>query len=156
MMDDSIASGRALSKLEEIVTAQGGDAATVRDPSRLPRAHDEATFQAKRAGIVERVDPRAIGYGIIALGGGRRSMEDTIDPSVGFVVSAKPGVRVEKGQTLARIYARNKEGLELGKSILEEAIEIGDSGPEVLPLISHRVTARGVEELTETAVKAGG
>src|SRR5437763_521881 len=111
MMGDAIASGKALRKLEGIVAAQGGDAAAVRDPSRLPRAHDEATFQAKRDGIVERVDPRAIGYGIIALGGGRQNMEDTIDPAVGFVVSAKPGARVQKGQTLARIYARTQEGL---------------------------------------------
>src|SRR5881394_3651696 len=77
MMRDAIALGKALRKLEGIVAAQGGDAAAVRDPSRLPRAHDEATFQAKRDGIVERVDPRAIGYGIIALGGGRKNMEDT-------------------------------------------------------------------------------
>ena len=74
-------------------------------------------------------------------------MEDTIDPSVGFVVSAKPGTQVQKGQALARIYARNKEGLALGKSILEQAIVIGDSAPGVLPLVSHRVTVRGVEEL---------
>ena len=147
MMRDAIASGKALRKLEEIVAKQGGDAAVIRDPSRLPHAHDETTFQAKRDGIVERVDPRAIGYGIIALGGGRKNMDDTIDPSVGFVVSAKPGTRVQKGQTLARIYARNKEGLALGKSILEQAVAVGDSDPEVLPLVSHRVTARGVEEL---------
>jgi len=146
-MDDAIASGKALKKLEEIVAAQGGNTAVIGDPARLPRAHDEAAFQAKRDGIVERVDPRAIGYGVIALGGGRKNMEDTIDPSVGFVVSAKPGARVKKGQTLARIYARNSEGLALGKSILEEGIVIGDSAPGVLPLISHRVTARGVEEV---------
>src|SRR2546423_3757265 len=97
MMRDAISSGRALGKLEEIVTAQGGDARVVRDPARLPRAPRETFFQARRAGVVQSVDPRAIGHGVIALGGGRTNMEDTIDPSVGFVVSAKPGTRVEKG-----------------------------------------------------------
>ena len=147
MMHDAIASGRALSKLVEIVEAQGGDTAVIRDPSRLPRAKHQAPFQAKRAGIVQSVNPRTIGYGVIALGGGRRNMEDTIDPSVGFVIPAKPGLRVQAGQKLATIYARNEEGLQLGASILEEAIAIGDSMPAVLPLVSHRVTARGVEEL---------
>src|SRR4029079_16889760 len=37
MLRDSIRSGKALLKLEEIVSAQGGDTAAVRDPSRLPR-----------------------------------------------------------------------------------------------------------------------
>src|SRR2546430_1358391 len=101
MMHDAIASGRALTKLEEIVAAQGGDAAAVRDPSRLPRSAHAKQFKAKRAGVVQSVDPRAIGYGVIALGGGRSNMEDTIDPAVGFVISAKPSRRVESGQVLA-------------------------------------------------------
>jgi pyrimidine-nucleoside phosphorylase len=147
MMRDAIASGRALAKLEEIIDAQGGDARVVSDPSRLPRAPHQADYKAKTAGVVQYVDPRAIGYGVIALGGGRRNMEDTVDPSVGFVVSAKPGTRAEKGQRLATIHARKKEGLELGRSILDEAIVIGDFEVPALPLVSHRVTARGVEEL---------
>lgn len=147
MMRDSIASGKALNKLEEIVAAQGGDTRAVRDPSRLPRAAHERKFTAKRTGVVQSVEPRRIGYGVIALGGGRRNMEDTVDPSVGFVIPAKPGARVEKGQTLATIYARNEQGLELGTSILEQAIAIGDETPVVLPLVSHRVTVRGVVEL---------
>jgi pyrimidine-nucleoside phosphorylase len=147
MIHDAIASGRALGKLEEIVAAQGGDAKIVRNPSQLARAPHQASLNAKRSGVVQTVEPRAIGYGVIALGGGRSNMEDTIDPSVGFVVSAKPGLRVEKGQRIATIHARNEQGLALGRSILEEAIEIGDSAPAVLPLISHRVTQRGVEEL---------
>jgi len=147
MMRDAIATGRALTKLEEIIDAQGGDARVARDPARLPRAPHQANYEAKTAGVVQSVDPRAIGYGVIALGGGRRNMEDTVDPSVGFVVTAKPGIRVEKGQRLATIHARSKEGLALGRSILDEAIVTGDSAVGALPLVSHRVTARGVEEL---------
>jgi thymidine phosphorylase len=126
----------------------------VREPSRLPRAPHQAKFEAKRAGVVQSVDPRTIGYGVIALGGGRRNMEDTIDPAVGFVIEAKPGNRVEKAQRLATIHARNPEGLELGRSILDEAIVIGDSPVKPLPLVSHRVTARGVETLETRDVKA--
>jgi len=147
MMRETIASGRALAKLEEIISAQGGDPRVARDPSRLPRAPHQAPFEAGADGVVQRVDPRTIGYGVIALGGGRRNMEDTIDPSVGFVVKAKPGNRVRKGQPLASIHARSPKGLELGRSILEEAIVVGPSKVEALPLVSHRVTARGAEEL---------
>jgi pyrimidine-nucleoside phosphorylase len=148
MMHDAIASGRALTKFEEVIDAQGGDPRVARDPSRLPRAALQKQFAAPRAGIVQMVDPRAIGHGVIALGGGRKNMEDTVDASVGFVISAKPGARVAKGQTLGVVYARDEKGIAVGIAVLETAITIGDdSAPLALPLVSHRVTAKGVEEL---------
>ncbi len=147
LMRDSINSGKALAKFEEIISAQGGDTGIVRDPTRLPQARHREPFVAKRDGVVQTVDPRAIGYGVIALGGGRRNMEEKIDPSVGFVITAKPGHHVTKGQTLATIHARSREDIAVGRSTLEQAIVIGDSAPPPLPLVSHRVTVRGVEQL---------
>jgi pyrimidine-nucleoside phosphorylase len=147
MMADAISSGRALIKLEEIIAAQGGDSGVVRDPGRLPRAAHTETFVAKREGVIQSVDPRAIGYGVITLGGGRRNMEDRIDPSVGFVITAKPGLHVAKDQSLATIHARSREDLTVGRSILEAAIVIGDSMVTPLPLLSHWVTARGVDPI---------
>ena len=147
LMTDAIASGRALLKLEEIVKAQGGDVSVVRDPSRLAQAAHQSSFEARRDGVVQSVDPRAVGYGVIALGGGRRNMEDKVDPSVGFVITAKPGLHVTKGQTLATIHARSRADLDVGRDTLERAIAIGDSVVPALPLVSHRVTVRGVESL---------
>ena len=147
LMKDAISSGRALLKFEEIVSAQGGDPAVVRDPSGFPPAPFQSSFDARREGVVQSVDPRAIGYGVIALGGGRRNMEETVDPSVGFVITAKPGLHVTKGQRLATIHARSRDDIEVGRATLEHAIVIGDSALPPLPLVSHRVTARGVEPL---------
>jgi len=148
MMRDAIASGRALLKLEEIIEAQGGDPEVVRDASRLPWAPYTEAFVAGRDGIVQSVEPRAIGYGIIALGGGRTKMDDRIDPAVGFVVDAKPGNHVAKGQTLGTVHARNEADLEAGLRVLAQAITIGDDTPSPLPLVSHVVTGRGVVELS--------
>ena len=147
MMIDSMTSGRALGKFREIVRAQGGDESVIDKPQRLPLAPHKAFYLAPISGVVQRVEPREIGYGVIALGGGRRNMEDTIDPSVGFVITAKPGARVTKGDTLATIHARSKSDLKLGESILQKAIVIGEGKPNPLPLVSHRVTAKGVEPL---------
>ena len=147
MMDAAIGSGKALRKFEEIISAQGGDDGVVKDPLRLPQARNRAEFTAQREGVVQSVDPRTVGYGVIALGGGRRNMEEKVDPSVGFVITAKPEDRVLKGQPLATIFARSKKDLETGRSVLEQAIVISDSAPPSLPLVSHRITARGVERL---------
>src|SRR5450759_3395761 len=87
---DAINSGKALLKLEEIVSAQGGDNRVVRDPTRLPLAAHRETFVAKRDGVVQSVDPRAIGYGVIALGGGGRTMEEKADPADEYVITPTP------------------------------------------------------------------
>lgn len=143
----AIASGQAAEKLEEIISAQGGDAKVVSDPSLLPQAACEAVYESPVDGVITRVEPRTVGHGIITLGGGRTNMEDTVDPSVGFVITAKPGDKVTKGQPLATIYARRKSALEVGRRTLQDAIAIGEAVSEGCPLISHRVTASGVEAL---------
>ena len=147
MMRDAIASGKALRKFEEIVGAQGGDRDAIGDRSRLPRAPYQEKFTAGKDGLIQSVEPRTIGYGIIALGGGRTKIDDTIDPSVGFVIEAKPGMRASKGQNLATIHARTRADLALGREVLSNAIRIGEEPPTVLPLVSHVVTADGVTEI---------
>jgi pyrimidine-nucleoside phosphorylase len=147
MMIDAMTSGRALTKFREIIHAQGGDASVIDKPERLPQSPHRAYYLAPVSGVVHRVEPREIGYGVIALGGGRRDMEDTIDPSVGFVITTKPGVRVTRGDALGTIHARSAEDLKLGESVLAKAITIGEGKTNPLPLVSHRVTAKGVESL---------
>ena len=146
-MRRAISSGQAAEKFEEIIAAQGGDSGVVSDPSRLPQAPCDGVYEAPESGHVTSVEPRTIGHGIIALGGGRRDMDDTIDPSVGFVITAKPGDKVEKGQPLATIYARRKSALEIGRRTLRDAIRIGGSVVTSPALVSHRVTSGGVEVL---------
>jgi thymidine phosphorylase len=145
-LDDALGSGRALEKLQELVAAQGGNPAVVADPALLPQAPVTAVHVSPRDGMITEVRPRAIGRGIIALGGGRRQVSDTIDPSVGFVVTAKPGNQVARGEPLATVHARDDAGRMRGLAVLEEAIVVGDAA-RPLPLVSHRVTADAVEVL---------
>jgi pyrimidine-nucleoside phosphorylase len=77
-------------------------------------------------------------------------MEDTVDHAVGFVITAKPGDRVKEGEPIASIFARDAEGIAVGQTALSEAIRIGRKGT-LTPLITHRVTSRGVEILAGAA-----
>jgi pyrimidine-nucleoside phosphorylase len=144
-MEVAISSGRAAAKFQEIIEAQGGDPRVVDDPSLLPEAPELDMFLAPRAGVVSQVEPRAIGRGITLLGGGRTRVEDTIDPGVGFVITARPGDVVRKGEPLATVYARDRAAVLQGLDVLRDAIRIGDEAERPLPLISHRVTEAGVE-----------
>ena len=147
MLKEAITSGRAAEQFVRIIQRQGGDPKVVEDPSLLPQAAQCELYTAPRGGIVARVEPRAVGRGVIALGGGRNTMADTVDPAVGFVITAKPGEVVQAGEPLASIFARDKAGIERGRAALKTAITIADDAEPPLPLISHRITSAGVEEL---------
>ncbi len=144
-MEVAISSGKAAAKFEEIIAAQGGNPAVVEDPSLLPQAVECELFLAPRDGVVAHVEPRAIGRGITMLGGGRTKVEDVVDPTVGFVITARPGDIVRAGEPLATVFARDRDGVAGGLAVLREAIRIADDAEPPLPLISHRVTEAGVE-----------
>jgi pyrimidine-nucleoside phosphorylase len=144
-MEVAISSGRAARKFQEIIEAQGGNPAVVDDPGLLPQAAECELYLAPRDGVVAQVEPRAIGRGITALGGGRTRVEDVVDPTVGFVITARPGDVVRAGEPLATIFARDGAGVAAGRAALLEAIRLADDADPPLPLISHRVTEAGVE-----------
>jgi pyrimidine-nucleoside phosphorylase len=144
-MEVAISSGRAAEKMREIIDAQGGNGSVIDDPAVLPQASACELYDAPRRGFVARVEPRAVGRGIVALGGGRQRVDDPIDPAAGFVITAKPGDWVEQGEPLATIFARDESGIETGRAALREAITIADEAEPPLPLVSHRVTIDGAE-----------
>ena len=149
-MRAAIADGRAAATFQAIIEAQGGNPGVVDDPAALPQAPAHAVYTAAHDGVVARIEPRAVGRGIIALGGGRRRVDDRVDPAVGFSITARPGQRVTRGEPLATTYARDADGLAVGRAALDAAILVADGAvaiPAPLPLISHRVTAHGVEVL---------
>jgi len=150
-LDDALASGKAAEAFQRVIEAQGGNPAVVDDPALLPQAEAVEVYYATATGTIARVEPRLIGRAVVEMGGGRRTVEDAVDPTVGFVITARPGQQVHQSEPLASIFAKDAEGIELGRKALDQAIEIGDADGRrtpPLPLVQARVTARGVEELT--------
>ena len=147
VMADAISTGKAAEHFQRIIEAQGGNPAVVDDPAILPQSAEVEVYTAPRRGFVSRVEPRTVGRGIVALGGGRTTMEDTLDLSVGFVITARPGDWVEEGEAIATIFARDRAGIDSGRMTLRSAIMLADGADPPLPLVSHRVSAAGVEVL---------
>jgi pyrimidine-nucleoside phosphorylase len=150
-LEETVRSGHALETFGKVIEAQGGDPALIEDPGILPQADAVEVFRAPLGGTVGRVEPRIIGRAIIELGGGRQTMTDPVDPTVGFVITVKPGDRVKAGQPLASVFARDDAGIATGLDALRRAIVIGEEA-EPLPLISHRITAAGVQTLATSDV----
>jgi pyrimidine-nucleoside phosphorylase len=147
-LEKLIRTGAAAEHFRKIIAAQGGDPRVVDDPGLLPQAKVVEIYGATRRGFIAAIEPRTIGRAIIDMGGGRSKMEDPVDPSVGLVITAKPGDWVEAGEPLGTIFARDRAGVELARQALGSAIRIADEAEPPLPLVSHRVSLDGVEQLT--------
>ena len=141
----AISSGRAAAKFQEVIEAQGGDPRVIDDPSILPQAAECELYMAPRGGVISQVEPKAIGRGITAMGGQRNKVDDRIDPSVGFVITARPGDIVRAGEPLATVFAKDRGGVQAGLAALRASITVAEDADPPLPLISHRVTEGGVE-----------
>ena len=145
---ETLASGAALERFGRLVDAQGGDASIIGAPDRLPRAPVHVEVRAEADGVVQEVSPRPLGHAVVEMGGGRREIGDTIDPGVGFVVSAHPGDHLASGDLLGEVHATDEASAEMAVRALREAVRIGlEADLPALPLISHRVTQDGVEVL---------
>ncbi len=146
-LEEAIGSGKAAEKFEAIIEAQGGNPAVVEDPALLPQAECVEVYYAPSAGTIVEVEPRAIGRAVVQMGGGRQQVDDAVDPTVGFVITARPGQEVHTSEPLASIFARDEAGVALARAALDRAIKIGEGRAAPLPLVAARVTAKGVEDL---------
>jgi pyrimidine-nucleoside phosphorylase len=154
-LEHVLGSGLAAEKFEQVIEAQGGNPKVVEDPSVMPQAQAVEVFAAPATGIVTHVEPRIIGRGVTALGGGRQQVEDVVDPTVGFVITVKPGDRVLEGEPIASVFAQDAAGIERGYEALRAAIGVGlKLTAKPLPLVSHRVTKSGVEDLARELAPA--
>lgn len=139
MLARAIADGSALAKLAEIVRAQGGDPRVVDDLSLLPRARRAAPIASLAEGYVEAIDAEAVGRAAVALGAGRETVDAKIDPAVGFVLEAKLGDRVQRGQPLAVMHFNDERRAEEVERRIQRAYRVGAQRPAPRPLVIERI-----------------
>lgn len=104
----TIEDGSALAKFRDWVGAQGGEARVAEDLSLLPQAPVVRTLPSSRAGYICGLDAREVGLVALAMGAGRQRKTDPIDPAVGIVLARKVGDRVDRGETLFTLHARDE------------------------------------------------
>ena len=103
-IDRALADGSGLTKLRELVAAQGGDVRMVDDPGRLPRAPHIEALLAPRTAYVRAIAADEIGLASVRLGAGRQQKGEPIDHRTGVVLRAKVGARVERGAAFAEVH----------------------------------------------------
>ena len=136
LAQDALASGTARELYDRWVRAQDGDPA--RDT--LPRAAVVEEVPAPVGGFVQAIATTGVGLAALHLGAGRVRKEDRIDHAVGIVCRAKRGQRVEAGQPLAEVHARDTEAAARAGSEVSTCYRIGDGEPEAVPIVLDVLT----------------
>ena len=133
-------SGDALECLKKMVAAQGGDASYIADTSKFGNARFYRTVTARKDGYITAMDTEKCGIASAMLGAGRAKMEDSIDYAAGIMLENKIGAKVERGETLATMYAEREELFEPAVEEFLGAVEIDGS-----PAVANKILLGRVE-----------
>ena len=124
-IDGVIQSGEALAKLAEMIQNHSGDldATRERGTEHLVKAYDE--------GFVSRIDAERLGLAVIEMGGGRKLMTDSLDHTSGIEFLIRIGQRIEKGETIAKVFCNDKSKADYAANLV--SLAIGTSPLELPP-----------------------
>ena len=96
-VEEVLKSGKAYEKLVEMVKAQGGDLTKLKISKNVQRIY------STKDGHITNMDALKFGKLSLELGGGRKTKEEKIDPSVGIILNKKIGDDVKKGDVLCTL-----------------------------------------------------
>jgi pyrimidine-nucleoside phosphorylase len=133
--EQAVADGSALAAYERWIEAQGGNP----DEGALPTATVVRPVEADQAGFVASIGAVDVGVAALRLGAGRRTKEDTIDHAVGVRCLAKRGDRVEAGQPLADVHARDEESADRGVADVRAAYRLAGEAPPEQPIVLETI-----------------
>jgi thymidine phosphorylase len=126
-VEKAFASGAAAERFARMVAMLGGPGDLLECPDRhLPRAPVELPVAPDVPGVVGTMDTRAIGLLVVELGGGRRRVEDSVDPAVGLSDVRGPGEAADRDRPLAVIHARSRTDAEAAAAKLRGAVTVRD------------------------------
>lgn len=135
-----VSSGEALNCFRENVAAQGGDPRVCDDPGAfLPLDGESFKVESPRPGFVTQINTAEIGHAIAAIGGGRVRIEDSIDPAVGFMATARIGDRVDAAGELGTVYCSDETKAREAVQRIQAAYEVAAEPPPELPSLLKEV-----------------
>jgi thymidine phosphorylase len=118
----------------------GGPRDLVTNPGKhLVLAAVQVPVPPVRPGRVSRIDTRAVGMAVVALGGGRTRPQDPIDHSVGLTDLAGLGDEVGPDRPLGHVWARTSADAEVAASALRAAYTVGGRTPPKRDVILERL-----------------
>ena len=135
---DVLDNGQAAETFQKMVSELGGPK-NILDET-LTTANVVKPVPAPHSGTITHIETREVGLAVVELGGGRKKASDTIDHTVGFTDVLGLGEKVDKGQPLAIVHAKNEDDANHIIALIQKAYRINDSNVEPSPTIIERLT----------------
>ncbi len=142
-INELLNSGAALQKFAEFLTNQGGSAELLEDRKLLPQALHRVEVTAQKSGYIQSVKAAQLGYSAMTLGAGRAFKGQEIDLAAGVMLHCRVGDSVRAGESLATIYANEKEKIAVARDLILDAISIGEAAAAKTKLILGTVDQEG-------------
>lgn len=115
---ETLVSGKAMAKFEELCKIHGGDL------NNVPKPKHSVVIKSEKDGFVQGFNTESIGVAGILIKAGRAITADIIAPTAGIEFHAKVGDEVKTGDTLFTLHGDDKDLLQSAVPMLKSAINI--------------------------------
>jgi len=127
MLRKALNSGKAAECFGRMVAGLGGPVDFMEKwESHLPTAKGTVAVPAPKRGVVAAWDTRKLGLAVVAMGGGRTKVEQSIDPAVGLTDIVRVGTFVEQGDPLLVVHGGNATDVQ---AMIVDAVTISNDQP---------------------------
>lgn len=128
---ETLESGKALKKFEEMCLEQGGNLAA------LPEAKGRSVLHSHSNGFLSKYNVEKIGLAGIILRAGRKKTDDILNLVAGIEFHKKLGDPVKAGDPIYTIYGDEPELFENAQKMLQSSFEISLQKPQAHVLIKE-------------------
>jgi pyrimidine-nucleoside phosphorylase len=128
-----------------MIEYQGGNKEIVNDYSIFGFAKYQRDIVSDSDGFVDSIKTDSVGIASMILGAGRATKESKIDHTAGIILKIKRGMKVKKGDLLARLFTNNEKLLDDSEKLLKNSIGFAELPVPSKPLILGLVKTDGIE-----------
>jgi thymidine phosphorylase len=133
-------SGKAAEVFGQMVAALGGPSDLVSNHQKhIATAPLVQDVLALESGFIASCNTRSIGVAVLDLGGGRRKTTDKIDHRVGFDRLICLGTKVNRGDVIGRVHAKDESGFSVAANALQSAYRIAAKATAVQRTIIEKI-----------------
>jgi pyrimidine-nucleoside phosphorylase len=139
MVEKVLSDGSALNCFKKFVEQQGGDARVCDDLALLPKARYEMPIIADKSGYIIDINTQQIGYALVDISAGRKSIKSQIDPAAGAYLPYKIGDQIVKGEKLGVVFANDESAAKNTAKKILTSYHISSEFHKPIPLIQKIV-----------------